>query len=107
MRLQGLRDHTSTRWGRGSGRDLAPVSEEGCARSALAVKPPRSEGAVPARAAQRPSRSGRYDTMYAAAPADMISPSGPRNSMRVLATREPSRSTLARSSKWLPMPGRR
>ncbi len=53
------------------------------------------------------ARSPAYDTMYAAAPADMICPSGPRNSMRVLATREPRRSTLARSSKWLPMPGRR
>jgi branched-chain amino acid transport system substrate-binding protein len=30
-----------------------------------------------------------------------------KNSMRVVATREPRRSTSARSSKWLPMPGRR
>jgi hypothetical protein len=47
------------------------------------------------------------EMMYAPAPLDSSLPSAARNSMRVLATREPSRITSARSSKASPIAGRR
>jgi hypothetical protein len=49
----------------------------------------------------------RQETMYAPAPVDSSFPSAPRNSIRVLATREPRRITSARSSKCSPTAGRR
>ena len=45
--------------------------------------------------------------MYAPAAADNRRPSEPKNSMRVLATREPRRNTSARNSKLSPTAGRR
>jgi predicted DNA-binding transcriptional regulator YafY len=48
-----------------------------------------------------------YETMYAAEPVDSSLPAASKNSMRVVATREPSRNTAARSSKRSPTPGRK
>jgi len=48
-----------------------------------------------------------YETMYAAEPVDSSLPSASKNSMRVVATREPRRKTVARSSKRSPAAGRK
>ena len=43
--------------------------------------------------------------MYAPLPVESKVPSGPKNSIRVEATREPKRSTCACKSKYAPIPG--
>ena len=56
---------------------------------------------------RREPHSQAHAMMYAPAAAESRRPSDPKNSMRVLATREPRRSTSARSSKLSPTAGRR
>ncbi len=78
----------------------------GLGADAQALQPPALRERIAETLRQMAALYG-YDTMYAAEPVASSLPAASKNSIRVVATREPSRKTAARSSKRSPMPGRR